>query len=1312
MVRLEYHPAVQLNIHELVFTPEIRIKDRQGERKRESRGMLTYPSDPLPQIVCPMEEAAIPPHGFCSAPPHNDPSPPLLPLSSITPSCANDGPSGHRRSGRIQGLKAQTPHKQSSTDREAAQKPPRNSPSPSRSPEESGTMVQVAPPSIDIDSTQQQNQDEFDFSFTAEHQNQQKDQESPDRQTNVSAAENVVGLISDGATNLENSKSDMDTFGGLAVEHAVESASVPKGWVIGPLFQSLKSKMASFTEIVMSPVKLFKANSPPPSVEDPGRLSDCELRADAEPSETSRLFQPEAQSESENVTCAAQRQPLGDAEAVKTVGKYQKKLSFDLELSAHSSDQADECAIINQDVPDSVPLQNSPASHIVPEQVSQSAGCVFTSSVLFQPSASESASQESSLSQMPAAAEEPRGKAAARPKPPRCPGARRKVNSKTKKAECSSGEDQLCDVNSLTLNRADSRASLSVSVCFPVTSSEGPHPDGSDGSKTENCHLVRQSLRSTLRPAVAAQQPECRVRSEAPFAGAGRAKRELKLAAHTQDFVKRQKLTADMCTKEMSEQELLLNMASDRGTIRVLRPPRKEVASAGAMVDEEEVLKPARKRQTVSTRGNKKVRGGQKNEVASDPQTEGSCDAVLVCSLEESSSLSEVNQKGDSEVKPALTYKRLKTRKDVITPDVNIDNSMDLETTIAITSAKPVQQEALTEAFIRPDAKQLQSTRRRRDTSKKPVKRKSPVLASSNTESDITEVSTSSVSMELSEATPVGLNAPQHVREEEKSKVGLDQPSKKARKGCRGAVRAAGGSKDTKKCLPLPHSITKESQPQEGQMSTDPVYFEMTPSESNNQPHLDGGACVNINVKHLVHGAEQAPAADEVFPSDHSSTDTSRLRSRPRHVNIKPRRADHQRRKCRVLYSRARKGGEAKNSTLDDADLPTARAHSTENGSSRPLLRSYSCPEIPSLRSHDTPWASSQHHSRIHTTHPHHSVHSPSNHHSHKTQRRARRHTVCSLEVEREIAPLCLRKEVYPSRRSVPYDSATQSLPHSLALSPSSTLSALASCFLSSPLAFLSKKADSRGAAASPSTSSHVSSTATSSLYPSFTWHLPGFLQRTDSTISNLDSGSSGIPLACDVERRQQSEDEDDGEDTSSSSQEFDDVGLREEKALSDSEIKVVQKHEERGKVSSIRIRKTLPKPQNNLTPMGLPKPIRVKKKEFSLEEIYTNKNFSKPPESRLETIFEVPLNRRNGSESWFGQRRVKRYLEFLEVGEARRPKKPLVGIGKAGTSSSRTRRGGFPKDEPSLSVQDVDSLLCAKLDQLNLWLIHDQRDY
>lgn len=50
----------------------------------------------------------------------------------------------------------------------------------------------------------------------------------------------------------------------------------------------------------------------------------------------------------------------------------------------------------------------------------------------------------------------------------------------------------------------------------------------------------------------------------------------------------------------------------------------------------------------------------------------------------------------------------------------------------------------------------------------------------------------------------------------------------------------------------------------------------------------------------------------------------------------------------------------------------------------------------------------------------------------------------------------------------------------------------------------------------------------------------------------------SRSPLECKIERRQPlEEEEDDGEDTSSSSQEFEDVGMREEKALSDSEIKV-----------------------------------------------------------------------------------------------------------------------------------------------------------
>lgn len=298
----------------------------------------------------------------------------------------------------------------------------------------------------------------------------------------------------------------------------------------------------------------------------------------------------------------------------------------------------------------------------------------------------------------------------------------------------------------------------------------------------------------------------------------------------------------------------------------------------------------------------------------------------------------------------------------------------------------------------------------------------------------------------------------------------------------------------------------------------------MTPFESNHQSCpsptnalLDCYVQLNNDMNHFIDGKEKdtVSEAGEAFPintesSNHSSVNVSRLRSRG--VHIKPRR-DNRRRKCRVLHSRTRKGEEVTNSiSKDDADLAIAGTHSSKNGLSKRLLRSYSCPEIPSLRSSDMPWTSlhSPHHSRVHTSHQHHFSHSPVAHHAHKSLRRARRHTVCSVEVEREIAPLCLRKEVYPSRRSVSYDGASQNLSPSLALSLSTSLSALASCFLSSPLAFLSKKVDSRVVAASPSTSSHVSSPTSSSIYPltPSTWHLPGFLQRTDSCSATLDSRS------------------------------------------------------------------------------------------------------------------------------------------------------------------------------------------------------------
>lgn len=1323
--------------------------------------MLTYPSDSLPKIVCPMDEDAIPPNPFCSAPPHSEPPPPLLPLSSVTPSCVGDGSSGHRRSGRIQAVRAQTPNKQNNTDSRAAQKPSRQNPSPAKKQRQIGNMVQVSQsqqPRVERAHVhEKQNEDALDFSFTAERQNKQKDRKSPRKKPDVSAGESKVEQLAQNTTkNVDATESDMNACREFAPGDTAENASAPKGWVIGPLFQSFKSKMASFTEIVMSPVKLFRANSPPPSTD---KLSECELQV-AEPSEPSNTFYS-GQSEYSNQDTKTTPQRLSDvggAHNTETfVPKYSKKLDFDAELSTHSPEQAAECAINQTDKisPDLVPFTHSPLPRIVSEQVSESVGSAIRPSVLLRSTANVSASNESKLNTS-SAVEDQKVRVASRLKTPtkRRTGNRsefKSVNSKTLTSEDIKEEPDLEVIDKQLSRRysvkssnsdSDKMLSLSSSVCYSQPDSDSLQPDGCDGDagNTESCSLVRQGLhhnlsdgatKRTLEPSMDTLQLECQLIPETcSGTGSGRAKRALKLNCNSQDSVKRKRLIAD---PEDTKNEELLNVTSDTGKRRELRPPRREVVLINTDTDGEETLKPARTRQAASTRANKKGKGGQEmlatvNEAVLNMQTESCPDAMLVCSLDKSSGVSEDNQKGcSSKAKPSSSCKRLKTRTVISKADANIDNDMDLETTVAITSTKQAEEEPLSEVLVRPNIRQLQS--KCRNTNKKPLKRKSPNQASSTTEPGSTLVSnTLVVSVEPLELTQTNMNTSQHVQKEENSARGQSQPSKRPKKGLRVAVQSSSGTQETKQCNP--QLLTKESQTKESKrkVSTDPVYFEMTPCEnipqpipSPSKPLQDCYVQLYNEDKHFTDGKATC-GAEEIFVTDsevcnNSSINPSRLRSSTRRVNIKPRRADNQRRKCRVLHSRTRKGEEmTKSVTMEDADLATSGGRSLGNGLLTRLLRSYSCPEIPSLCHHDTPWASSfhsPHHSRTHSSHHHQSSHSPAV--SHKSLRRARRHTVCSVEIEREIAPLCLRKEVYPSRRSAPYDPLTQHLSPSLALSPSTSLSALASCFLSSPLAFLSKKADSRGpTTSSPSTSTHVSSPSSSSLaspLSSSSWHLQGFNTRNDSSGATLDSNGSENQLECEIERRQQSEEEDDGEDTSSSSQEFDDVGLREEKALSDSEIKVVKKHEERGKVSSIRIRKTLPKPQTNLTPMGLPKPIRLKKKEFSLEEIYTNKNFSKPPESRLETIFEVPLNRRNGSESWFGQRRVKRFLEFLEVGEARKPKKPLLGVGKASISSSRTRRGGFPKDEPSLCVQDTDSLLCAKLDQLNLWLIHDQKD-
>ncbi|KAM4530114.1 uncharacterized protein prr14 isoform 2-T2 [Odontesthes bonariensis] len=1292
-----------------------------------------------------MDDDAIPSNPVCSALPHTEPPPPLLLLSSITPSFANDGQSGHRRSGRIQGIRAQTPKKQDNSESQAAQKPSKQNPSLTKRQRENAIMVQESQfKQLRVESVQEKPiEDGCDASFTAEQHNLKNGPISLQKKTDEFP---VVELFEEKTKqNLDAAKLDKDTCDDLPVRDVGENASAPKGWVIGPLFQSLKSKMASFTEIVMTPVKLFRANSPPLSTDHFEKLGDCELQAegaiDIESSE------PDGKEENKNRGPKTNQEGLTDDEETKrtknVVRKYSKKLHFE-GLSTHRPERALECAINQMEkiLPDLVPLPHNPAPCVVSEQVSKSFGSTLSSSRVLRPSAKISASRKSK-SKISSAVEYQNKKWSVQleslPIKLKGNGCELKVNSKPLTSEYKKqlsdheisakqpSQMTLVQSNNSYLSDTKKTLSLSSSVCYSQSDAGCLQPDSEDGgASVENVCVVRQSLRSSpsdsakqtsLRPTLDTQQMECQQTSEMCLVSSlVRAKRGLKLSCDPQDSVKRTRMAAFSCINEM-------NMASDDDINGGQRTQRRGAALLNTISDEEQTIK-TKKREVVSRRANRKGKTtheilGTIDEAVIIAQTESPPDSVLVCSLDKSSCVSQGNSKG-SRVKPNSSCKRLKTTA-ISKPDGNNDDCMDLETTVAITSTKRAEEKPLSEVVVRPDIMQLPCTSKCRIANKKLLKRKSPNHASSLTESDSTLVSTSSV--KPSELIAADFSSAEHVQKRNNLTKGLSLVTKRPKNGLGGAVGSSVSSEtqESKQGVHNLHLIAKEKKSKnvKGKCSVDPVYFEMTPFElpvpSPFQPHLHSNVQSN---------SEDEPLTDEKEPVSASMTDEMPLtdaeisktnsRSSTRRINVKRRRADNQRRRCRVLQRRECKGEEKpKSVTMEDADLDASHLRSWEKEFSRRLLRSYSCPEILSLHP-NTPWTSlhSPHHSKTPTSHHHHHHHhSPFVSHAQKSSRRARRHTVCSVEVEREIAPLCLRKEVYPSRRSAPYDPVAQQMSSAHTHSPSTYLSALASCFLLSPLAFLSKKVDCKGAPSNPSASGHVtppsSSSSSTSPLSSSTWHPPG---SVDST-APLGSNSSGNPLQCETEGRQQSEEEDDGEDTSSSSPEFEDAGLREEKALSDSEIKVVRKHEERGKVSSIRIRKTLPKPQTNLTPMGLPKPIRLKKKEFSLEEIYTNKNFSKPPESRLETIFEVPLSRKNGSESWFGQRRVKRFLEFLEVGEVRKPKKPLVGVGKAGNSSSRTRRGGFPKDEPPLSVQDVDSLLCTKLDQLNLWLINDQKD-
>ncbi|XP_037547745.1 proline-rich protein 14 [Nematolebias whitei] len=146
-------------------------------------------------------------------------------------------------------------------------------------------------------------------------------------------------------------------------------------------------------------------------------------------------------------------------------------------------------------------------------------------------------------------------------------------------------------------------------------------------------------------------------------------------------------------------------------------------------------------------------------------------------------------------------------------------------------------------------------------------------------------------------------------------------------------------------------------------------------------------------------------------------------------------------------------------------------------------------------------------------------------------------------------------------------------------------------------------------------------------------------------------------------------------------------------------------------RVSQIRIRRGPPR-ETPLTPMGLPKAKRLKKKMFSLEEIYTNKNYESPPNNRsLETIFEEPREK-DGALLLIGQQKRRRLLLFPDFTQPRKRKKlqgaglsVVLGPRKRAAARRHFRTNGLDDDS------DLDIMLVERLSALEDFLTQQGLD-
>lgn len=846
-------------------------------------------------------------------------------------------------------------------------------------------------------------------------------QKNSQTKTSISPADVATHSLHRSAQTL--AESDMDTWGGVVGESDIPNASSTNKWVIGPLFQSLKSKISSFTEIVITPVKVFRASSSLPSAVN--TLHDEKHQAfgtsSTKHSALSCVLESQAQGERETEDMKV---PEAAPEA-QTVHKCCEKLNMD------SSEQADECPTSGTEKTLFVPSQQSPCLSADAVDAFQSAGSVFTPSLPECLSVAVGASQESEVL-IPRAEEELEGKPAPQVKalPRKGAGNGKKVPSQTLLSHPKEvGSDpptadvQLPVPNSLGLDKDDPGHD---------------ETDLSDGRKSESSRLVGWSLQRCLKVRILRvttdNQPlEAPLDTQTrPAAARGRPKRDPRGDAASQNTVKGKGVRADQCVKTQTQ----------------------------------ELQRTRRKRQAVSASGRK---GGKDDgnmltmtNVAGHADTAG-CGAP---SLDNNCGGPEESWEGGShQVKPKKT-RRLKT------PTCLAGDNMDLETTIQIQSTKQAQPEGLAEVLGHPQ--ELHRTRKCRESAKNPRKRTSPAHAGLCADP---ENAPHTRPVELGKVTP----AERTTSGDSLEGRGLKQLSNRPRRALRSTT--PGGSRELREV----NLRTKESSSQgsKSQSGAKPVYLEVTPRESSPQSDPLPDCYVRLG-QHVLLTKDERKQDSE---STNGSASVFRLHSRAPKEN--------QRKKRAVFHSRRSRVEPATCVSQDDWSLAAPGTHTSNAQQSRQLLRSLSCPEMSTLRSSEVPWNSlhSPHHARVQPSRQHGGSGPPFPHPVHRSGARARRHTVCSVELEREIAPLCLRKEVYPSRRSARYDASGLFPSAGHGLPPSPSLSALASCFLSSPLAFLCKKAEGRGASASPSSSSPSSSFLP--LSPT-TKHLSGLTQQPD----------------------------------------------------------------------------------------------------------------------------------------------------------------------------------------------------------------------